>query len=60
MEEGAEVRDSVILSGSVIQKGAKVVHAVVGENEVIRAGQEIGEDTSGAVYLVADGNVTEE
>lgn len=60
VEEGAEVRDSVILSGSVIQKGAKVVHAVVGENEVIRAEQEIGEDTSGAVYLVADGNVTEE
>lgn len=60
VEEGAEVRDSVILSGSVIQKGAKVVHAVVGENEVIRAGQEIGEDASGAVYLVADGNVTEE
>lgn len=60
VEEGAEVRDSVILSGSVIQKGAKVVHAVVGENEVIRAGQEIGGDTSGAVYLVADGNVTEE
>lgn len=60
VEEDAEVRDSVILSGSVIQKGAKVVHAVVGENEVIRAGQEIGEDTSGAVYLVADGNVTEE
>lgn len=60
VEEGAEVRDSVILSDSVIQKGAKVVHAVVGENEVIRAEQEIGEDTSGAVYLVADGNVTEE
>ncbi len=60
IEEGAEVKDSVILSGTVIRKGAKVVRAVVGENEIIEENQVIGHEPSDKVYLVADGCVTEE
>lgn len=60
VEEGAEVKDSVVLSGSVIKKGAKVSHAVIGENEVIEEETQIGEEQSDAICLVAGGKITKE
>ena len=35
IEEGAEIRDSIIMPGAIIKKGAKVHYAIVAENAVI-------------------------
>jgi NDP-sugar pyrophosphorylase family protein len=35
IEEGATVRDSIVLPGSVIKKGANIQYAIIGENAVI-------------------------
>ena len=44
VEEGAEVRDSVIMPGAVIRRGAVVHRAIVAENAVVGAGAFVGED----------------
>lgn len=42
IEEGAEVRDSIIMPNSVIKKGAKVHYAIIGENAVIGENSVVG------------------
>lgn len=60
IEEGAVVKDSVILSGTVIHKNAQVYNAVVAENEDIPEGKVVGVENSDKVYLLADGELIEE
>ena len=43
VEEGAVVRDSIIMPNSVIKKGAVVDYAIIAENTVIGEGAVIGE-----------------
>lgn len=42
--EGAEVIDSIILPGARIEKGAKVVRSILGENSVVEEGAVLGEE----------------
>ena len=42
VEEGASVRDSVVLPGSVIKAGAVVQYAIIGENCTIESGAKVG------------------
>ena len=42
VEEGASVRDSVVLPGSVIKSGAVVQYAIIGENCTIESGAKVG------------------
>lgn len=60
VEEGALVKDSVILSDCVIKKNAKVNRVVMNEGETIEEGVEIGNDDPSSVYLVSDGKVNKE
>ncbi len=48
VEEGAEVKDSLILSGAVIKKNAKVYKAIVGEEAVIGEDSFLGAETDEA------------
>lgn len=43
VEEGAVVRDSIVMPGTVIKSGAKVQYAIVAENAVIEEEAEVGE-----------------
>ncbi len=43
VEEGAEVRDSIVMPGAVIKKGAKVQYSIVGENVTVERDAKIGE-----------------
>lgn len=43
VEEGAEVRDSLIMPGAVIKSGASVQYAIIAENTVIESGAVVGE-----------------
>ena len=43
VEEGAVVRDSIVMPGTVIKSGAVVQYAIVAENAVIEAGATVGE-----------------
>lgn len=43
IEEGASVRDSIIMPGCVIKAGARVEYAIVAENVVIEEGASVGE-----------------
>ena len=43
VEEGAEVRDSLIMPGAVIKSGASVQYAIVAENAIIESGATVGE-----------------
>ena len=40
--EDAEVTDSILLPGSTVERGAKVLRTIVGEGTVVRAGTSIG------------------
>ena len=42
IEEGAEIRDSIIIPGAVVKKGAKVHYAIVAENAVIGENAVVG------------------
>ena len=42
VEEGAEVRDSLIMPGAVIKKDASVQYAIIAENAIIEEGAKIG------------------
>lgn len=50
VEEGAEIKDSFIMSGATIRKGAKVTRAIVGEGAVI--GENVVIDGSDEVEVV--------
>ncbi len=43
VEEGATVRDSIVMPGTVIKSGAVVQYAIVAENAVIEEGAVVGE-----------------
>lgn len=43
IEEGAEVRDSLVMPGAVIKSGASVQYAIIAENTVIEGGAKVGE-----------------
>ncbi|MEG2938688.1 MAG: glucose-1-phosphate adenylyltransferase, partial [Oscillospiraceae bacterium] len=43
VEEGATVRDSIVMPGSIIKSGALVEYAIIAENVVIENGVTIGE-----------------
>ena len=51
VEEGAEVRDSLIMPGAVIKSGASVQYAIVAENVVVESGASIGERPEDAANL---------
>ena len=42
IEEGAEIRDSIIMPGAVVKKGAQVHYAIVAENAVIGENAVVG------------------
>ena len=42
VEEGASVRDSILMPGSVVKKGACVQYAIVAENAVVEEGAAVG------------------
>ena len=56
VEEGANVRDSVIMPGAVIHRGAVVRRAIVAENAVVGAGTCVGE-AEGNIAVIGQ-NVT--
>ncbi len=56
VEEGANVRDSVIMPGAVIHRGAVVRRAIVAENAVVGAGTFVGE-AAGNIAVIGQ-NVT--
>ena len=58
IEEGAVVKDSVLLSGAVVHAGARVYNAVIAENQVVAEEAVVGAPESEDVYLLADGEVT--
>lgn len=43
VEQGAEVRDSLIMPGAVIKSGASVQYSIIAENTVIESGAVVGE-----------------
>ena len=56
VEEGAIVKDSVIMPGCVIKRGARIYRTIVAEESVIGEGCTVGEDAPGAaIALVAQG-----
>lgn len=59
IEEGAEVKNSVVLSNCHIKKGAKINKAVILENTVIEENTLIGQDDDG-IYLVGNAAITKE
>lgn len=60
VEEGAEVRDTVVLSNCVIKAGAKVSRAVILEGVTIKEGQEIGQENGSHIYMVSEKNISKE
>ena len=48
VEEGAIVKDSVLLPGSKVEKGATVIKAILGENAVVKSGCTLGSDEEGS------------
>ena len=46
IEEGAIVKDSVIMAGTTVKKGAVVTYSIIDENVVIEEGACIGQDKS--------------
>ena len=59
VEEGAVVEDAVVMGGTLIKKGAKVVHCIVAENAVIGEDACVGAkpdgDEVGEVATIAPG-----
>ncbi len=43
IEEGAIVKDSLVMPGAVIKKGASVQYAIIAENVVVQEGASVGE-----------------
>ena len=59
VEEGAFVKDSVILPGAVIKKGAVVIRAIVAEKAVIGENAVIGAE-GGAIAVVGNNTIVPE
>lgn len=60
IEEGAEVHNCVLLSGTVVKRNAKIANMVVAEDQVIEEGRVIGDPNADTIYLMADGIINEE
>ncbi len=63
--KGAEVCNSVLMPGVVVEPGAQIRHAIVAEDCVIKAGAKIGEDQDCApeklkISVIGKGNVISE
>ncbi len=59
VEEGAIVKDSVIMAGTVIKKNAVVTYSILDENVVVEEGASVGEDKSKAAGIAVLGrNIT--
>ena len=59
VEEGAVVKDSVIMAGTVIKKNARVTYSIIDENVVVEEGAAVGEDKSTAAGISVLGrNIT--
>lgn len=59
VEEGAVVKDSVIMAGTVIKKNAVVNYSIIDENVVVEEGAAVGEDKSKAAGIAVLGrNIT--
>ncbi len=59
VEEGAVVKDSVIMAGTVIRKNANVTYSIIDENVVVEEGASVGEDKSAAAGIAVLGrNIT--
>ncbi len=59
VEEGAVVRDSVLMAGTVVKKGARVEYSIVDENVVIEENAVVGEERGkGAGIAVLGRNIT--
>ncbi len=59
IEEGAIVKDSVVMDDVVIKKGAKVYSAIVDADTIIEEGAVVGTENAGkdAVIIIAKGSV---
>ena len=55
VEEGAVVKDSVIMAGSVIRKNAVVTYSIIDENVVVEEGASVGEEKSKAAGIAVLG-----
>ena len=62
IEKGAVVKDSVIMSGTLIKEGASVTYSIVDENAVIGKNSVVGADksTTKNVTVVSAGTVLED
>ena len=59
MEKDAEIHNSVILSDTVIKKGAKLYNCVVAESMTIEENQVIGQQDSDKIFLVSEDGIEE-
>ncbi len=58
--EGALVQDSVLMPGARVEKGARVIRAIMGENSVVSEGAVLGsEDPNSKIAVVGDSIVVE-
>lgn len=58
VEEGAYVKDSILLPGVTIEKEAKVFNSVVGENSVVKQNVVFGSDEEGAeIQLIGNAEI---
>ena len=60
IEEGAIVKDSVLLPGVKVCKNARVYNAVIADNMVIEEGQQVGKEGTKKVFLVSEDGISEE
>lgn len=60
IEEDAQVIDSILLPGAVVEKGARVERAIIGENTVVKAGAVFGDRESDEIAVVGDNQVIED
>ena len=51
IEEGAVVRDCVVMPGAIIKEGAEVYKAIIGDHEVIEKGTIINKDEKEIVLI---------
>ena len=54
------VTNCVVLSGSIIKKGAKVFNAVIAEDQIIEEGELIGSADGSEIYLVSEDGIKAE
>ncbi len=55
VEEGAVVKDSVIMAGTIVRKNAKVNYSIIDENVVVEEGATVGDERSAAAGIAVLG-----